>query len=231
MQKPSILLVEDEENMHSILRMNLELEGYQVESAFNGIAALQKLQSEYFDLVVLDIMLPGTDGISVLETMRLGHNESPVLILSAKDTPADRIKGLKLGADDYLVKPFELEELLLRVSKLLAKSKKWERTAGADVFGFGGHTVDFKSQTASLKNGQSIELSKKEAALLKLLTDHPNEVVTREKILQTVWGYNVYPTTRTIDNFILNFRKYFEADSRHPLHFHSVRGLGYRFTP
>jgi two-component system alkaline phosphatase synthesis response regulator PhoP len=231
MQKPNILLVEDEENMHCILRMNLEMEGYQVESAYDGIAALKKLQSEFFDLVVLDIMLPGTDGISVLETMRLGHNESPVLILSAKDTPADRIKGLKLGADDYMVKPFELEELLLRVSKLLAKSKKWERTAGTDVFSFGGHTVDFKAQTASLKNGQNIELSKKEAALLKLLTDHPNEVVTREKILQTVWGYNVYPTTRTIDNFILNFRKYFEADSRHPLHFHSVRGLGYRFTP
>lgn len=231
MQKPNILLVEDEENLHDTLRLNLELEGYEVNSAFNGPDALTKLQSEYFDLVVLDIMLPGIDGITVLETMRLSRIESPVLILSARNSSSDRINGLRKGADDYLTKPFELEELLLRVQKLISKSKRKPLEAPGSTYSFGGYNIDFRSQEATLKNGELVSLSKKEAMLLQLLVEHPNEVVTREKILQTVWGYNVYPNTRTIDNFILNFRKYFEEDSRNPKHFHSVRGMGYKFTP
>jgi len=226
-----ILLVEDEENLHEALKLNLELEGYQVVSAMDGMQALKALQSQYFDMMILDIMLPEMDGIEVLETIRIQNNELPVLILSAKNTSADRVMGLKKGADDYLTKPFNLEELLLRVQKLIEKNKKLldKETIGG-VYQFGKNSVDFKAQEAINKNGEHIQLSRKEAMLLKLLFENKNEVVPREKILQTVWGYNVYPTTRTIDNFILSFRKYFEEDSRNPKYFHSVRGVGYKYS-
>jgi len=226
-----ILLVEDEENLHEALKLNLELEGYQVVSAMDGMQALKALQNQYFDLMILDIMLPEMDGIEVLETIRIQNNELPVLILSAKNTSADRVLGLKKGADDYLTKPFNLEELLLRVQKLIEKNKKLlDKETVGDVYQFGKNSVDFKAQEAINKNGEHIQLSKKEAMLLKLLFENKNEVVPREKILQTVWGYNVYPTTRTIDNFILSFRKYFEEDSRNPTYFHSVRGVGYKYS-
>lgn len=229
--KPSILLVEDEENLHEALKLNLELESYEITSAFTGSEALQKVQSEYFDLIILDVMLPDVDGISITETIRVQNNHVPILILSAKNTSSDRVLGLKKGADDYLTKPFNLEELLLRVQKLIEKNKKMQdKDSVGDTYQFGGHTIDFNAQEAVTKEGQRIQLSKKEAMLLKLLFENKNDVVPREKILQTVWGYNVYPTTRTIDNFILNFRKYFEQDSRNPQYFHSVRGVGYKYT-
>jgi two-component system alkaline phosphatase synthesis response regulator PhoP len=229
--RPSILLVEDEENLHEALKLNLELEGYEVTSAFTGSEALQKVQDEYFDLLILDVMLPELDGISVTETIRVQNNEVPILILSAKNASSDRVLGLKKGADDYLTKPFNLEELLLRVQKLIDKNKKMlDKDSVGDTYSFGSNVVDFKAQEATTKAGERIQLSKKEAMLLKLLIENKNEVVPREKILQTVWGYNVYPTTRTIDNFILNFRKYFETDSRNPQYFHSVRGVGYKYT-
>jgi two-component system alkaline phosphatase synthesis response regulator PhoP len=229
--KPSILLVEDEENLHEALKLNLELEQYEITSAYTGSEALQKIQSEYFDLIILDVMLPDVDGISITETVRVQNNQVPILILSAKNTSSDRVLGLKKGADDYLTKPFNLEELLLRVQKLIDKNKKMQdKDTVGDTYQFGGHTIDFNAQEALTKEGQRIQLSKKEAMLLKLLFENKNDVVPREKILQTVWGYNVYPTTRTIDNFILNFRKYFESDSRNPRYFHSVRGVGYKYT-
>jgi two-component system alkaline phosphatase synthesis response regulator PhoP len=229
--KGNILLVEDEENLHEALKLNLELDGYTVTSAFNGNEALKAVGNEYFDLIILDIMLPELDGISVTENIRVQHIDVPILILSAKDSSADRVLGLKKGADDYLVKPFNLEELLLRVDKLIQKSKKiQEKESIGDTYQFGGNTIDFSAQEAVTWNGQKVQLSKKEAMLLKLLIENKNDVVPREKILQMVWGYNVYPTTRTIDNFILNFRKYFEEDSRNPRYFHSVRGVGYKYS-
>lgn len=229
--KPSILLVEDEENLHESLKLNLELEGYQVTSAYDGAAAMKAVQNEYFDLLILDVMIPEIDGFTVTQNIRLTNTEVPILILSAKDTGADRVMGLKKGADDYLTKPFNLEELLLRVQKLIQKNKKLQdRSSLGDTYQFGGHTIDFKAQEATTATGERIQLSKKEAMLLKLLIENKNEVVPREKILQSVWGYNVYPTTRTIDNFILNFRKYFEEDSRNPRYFHSVRGVGYKYA-
>lgn len=230
-KKTSILLVEDEENLHEALKLNLELEGYEVTSAYDGTAALKAVQGEYFDLIILDVMLPEMDGINVTETIRISNNEVPILILSAKNSSADRVLGLKKGADDYLTKPFNLEELLLRVHKLIDKNKKLQdKNTIGDQYSFGNNTIDFKAQQATGNSGQLIELSKKETMLLKLLIENKNEVVPREKILQSVWGYNVYPTTRTIDNFILNFRKYFEADSRNPRYFHSVRGVGYKYA-
>lgn len=230
-KKISILLVEDEENLHEALKLNLELEGYEITSAYDGSAALKAVSDEYFDLIILDVMLPEIDGISVTETIRLQNNDVPVLILSAKNTSADRVLGLKKGADDYLTKPFNLEELLLRVHKLIEKNKKMQdkETIG-DTYQFGSNIIDFKAQEAKTKSGETVQLSRKETMLLKLLIENKNEVVPREKILQAVWGYNVYPTTRTIDNFILSFRKYFEEDSRNPRYFHSVRGVGYKYS-
>lgn len=230
-KKASVLLVEDEENLHEALKLNLELEGYDVTSAYDGATALKTLQGEYFDLIILDVMLPEMDGINVTETVRISNNEVPILILSAKNSSADRVLGLKKGADDYLTKPFNLEELLLRVHKLINKNKKLlDKSTVGDVYTFDNNRIDFKAQEATVSNGKKIQLSKKETMLLKLLIENKNEVVTREKILQAVWGYNVYPTTRTIDNFILNFRKYFEMDSRNPQYFHSVRGVGYKYS-
>lgn len=230
-QKANILLVEDEEHLHEGLKLNLELEGYSVSSAWDGREALEKVENEYFDLIIMDIMLPELDGISVTENIRIKHNETPILILSAKNNSADKVLGLRKGADDYITKPFNLEELLLRVEKLIEKNKKMQVKENiGDSYDFGDNKIDFKAQDAITWNGQHIELSKKEAMLLKLLIENKGDVVTRERILQVVWGYNVYPTTRTIDNFILNFRKYFESDSRNPKYFHSVRGVGYKYT-
>lgn len=229
--KASLLVVEDEESLREALKLNLELEGYEVTTADNGPAVLKLVKNEYFDLIVLDIMLPDMDGITVCETIRTQHNDVPILFLSARNSSADRVEGLKKGGDDYLTKPFNLEELLLRVNKLVVKNKKIKEPQSVpDVYEFDGCKIDFAAHEGIDKNGKPQELSKKEAALLKLLVEHEGEVVSREHILQVVWGYNVYPTTRTIDNFILNFRKYFEQDSRNPKHFHSVRGIGYKFT-
>jgi two-component system alkaline phosphatase synthesis response regulator PhoP len=230
-EKANILLVEDEEHLHETLKLNLEMEGYSVTSAYDGNEAIKAVNDEYFDLIIMDVMLPEMDGISVIENIRLDNNDVPVLILSAKNTGQDRVLGLKKGADDYLTKPFNLEELLLRVDKLIVKNKKIaDKDFVFDTYIFDGNTVDFKAQQATLKNGSVVELSKKETMLLKLLIENKNQVVTRERILQSVWGYKVYPNTRTIDNFILNFRKYFETDSRNPKHFFSVRGVGYKYT-
>ena len=227
----SILLVEDEENLQEALKLNLEMEGYEVTGSYDGVDALKKVQQEHFDLIILDVMLPEMDGITVCETIRLSNTEIPILILSARNSSSDRVLGLKKGADDYLTKPFNLEELLLRVNKLIKKSEQLSlKQPLPNIYEFGKNKIDFKALECSTKTGQTIMLTKKEIMLLKLLIENKNEVVTREKILQAVWGYNVYPTTRTIDNFILNFRKYFEADSRNPLYFRSVRGIGYKFT-
>jgi two-component system, OmpR family, alkaline phosphatase synthesis response regulator PhoP len=229
--KASLLVAEDEESLREALKLNLELEGYEVTTVDNGPAVLKMVKNEYFDLIILDIMLPEMDGITVCETIRTQHNDVPILFLSARNTGADRVLGLKKGGDDYLTKPFNLEELLLRVDKLVTKNKKIkEPQAIGDVYEFDGCKIDFAAHDCIDKNKKSQELSKKEAALLKLLIEHEGEVVSREQILQIVWGYNVYPTTRTIDNFILNFRKFFERDSRNPKHFHSIRGIGYKFT-
>ena len=226
-----ILVVDDEVSVLKTVRAYLEQEGFNVASAADSQTALELARTFQPDLVILDVMLTGMDGFSVLRELRR-ESEVYVLMLTARAGEVDRVVGLELGADDYLTKPFELEELLLRVNNLLQKGKAIRGASGtADRFSFGGHQIDFRSQIARLKSGEEVELSKKEAMLLQLLVNHPNEVVTREKILQTVWGYQVYPTTRTIDNFILAFRKHFEEDNRNPRYFHSVRGLGYKFTP
>ncbi|MBR9922803.1 MAG: response regulator transcription factor [Bacteroidetes bacterium] len=223
-----ILLVEDEENIREVVRINLEMEDYEVIAAEDGRKAIKFFREQHFDLIILDVMLPELDGFQVCEQIRLSNLEVPIIFLTAKDTSADRIAGLRRGADDYLTKPFHLEELLLRVRNLLKRTTK-PNEESLTSYSFGNNKVDFKTYQAEGNPG-SFTLTKKEAMLLKLLIDRKNEVVSRQQILQSVWGYDVYPSTRTIDNFILSFRKYFEEDPKVPQHFLSVRGVGYKFV-
>ncbi|MFZ6052687.1 response regulator transcription factor [Halocola ammonii] len=233
-EKPRILVVEDESSIREMLQLNLDLEGYDVVLAKTGGEALERLRQQKFSAAILDVMLPEVDGFTICKTIRLEGNTTPVLFLTAKSSGPDRVEGLKIGGDDYLSKPFHLEELLLRVQKLVARSGESEGKKLSDLeeFSFGENNyVNFKHYEIRDKEGREQEISKKEMMMLKLLIHEKNKVVSREEILETVWGYNVYPSTRTIDNFILAFRKYFEPDPKQPIHFHSVRGVGYKFTP
>jgi len=223
-----ILLVEDEEHIRSLVKLNLELEEFEVIATGNGKDAVKLFHEQHFDLLILDVMLPDMDGFQICEQVRLTNMEVPIIFLTAKDAAADRIAGLKRGADDYLTKPFNLEELLLRVHNLLRRTNK-EEAANHEKYTFGKNEINFLTFEAKGLRSE-FTLTKKEAMLLKLLVDRKNEVVSRQQILQSVWGYDVYPSTRTIDNFILNFRKYFEEDPANPVFFVSVRGVGYRFV-
>lgn len=224
-----ILLVEDEEHLHKVIKMNLEMEGYEVVGSFHGKHALELAENQHFDLLVLDVMLPEISGFQICEKVRLQNKKVGIIIISAKDTSQDKIQGLKLGADDYLTKPFHLEELLLRVQNLLRRSSE-EAAQESKVYRFGDNEVNFVTFNAKGQKGEFI-LTKKEALLLQLFADKAHEVVSRNQILQAVWGYDVYPSTRTIDNFILALRKYFEPDIKNPRYFHSIRSVGYKFTP
>lgn len=229
--KGRILVVEDEESLRDLLRLNLEMEDYKVVTTSDGFDALKIINGENFDLIILDIMLPGMDGLGICETVRLKDTETPILFLSAKGNADDRIRGLKKGADDYLPKPFNLEELILRVSILVERKKKNEgKESALKEYHFGGNYINFEKFEAKGVEGE-FKLTNKEALLLKLLIENKGEVVSREKILQTVWGYNVYPSTRTVDNFILSFRKYFEKNPKEPEYFKSLWGVGYKFIP
>jgi two-component system alkaline phosphatase synthesis response regulator PhoP len=223
-----ILLVEDEENIRDLVKLNLELENFEVIATGNGRDALRLSAGQHFDLILLDVMLPEMDGFQICEQIRLSDLQTPIIFLTAKDGSNDRIQGLKYGADDYIVKPFVFEELLLRINNLLKRSARTPENT-TTVFAFGNNQINFITYEAIGNEGKFI-LTKKEAMLLKLLIDRKNQVVSRQQILQSVWGYDVYPSTRTIDNFILKFRRNFELDTREPVHFHAIRGIGYKFS-
>ena len=211
-----------------MIAFNLELEGYEVRTVANGRKA-QELANDLaqFDLVILDVMLPEVSGLDVCRTFRAVSNV-PILFLSAKGTTIDRIAGLKLGANDYLPKPFDLEELLLRVRVLVGNNPKRtiveELTIGKMHINFGAVEV------TNLETGQKHELTKRELELLQFFNQHRDEVVSRDELLNSLWKNDQFPTGRTIDNYILNFRKLFEADPKNPIYFHSIRGIGYKFT-
>ena len=229
--KYRILLVEDEEHLRDTLKLNLEMESYHVTAVSNGRTALLESKSARFNLLILDVMLPEIDGFTLCERIRLENGEVPVLFLTAKNSGEDKVKGLKLGADDYITKPFNLEELLLRIQNIIRRStNNSESPSKISSYKFGNSEVNFSSFEIQGVKNKKRTLSKREIQLLKLLIDRKNEVVSREKILETVWEYDVYPSTRTIDNYILAFRKYFEENPRKPKHFHSIRGVGYKFT-
>lgn len=226
--KKRILVVEDESHIADGIRVNLELEGYEATIAADGPSALAKYAD--FDLIVLDVMLPGVDGLTVCRQIREKGNRVPILFLTARDRDADRIAGLEAGGDDYLTKPFNLKELLLRIRGMLRRQEWYDNgRALGETLRFGQSEVNFKTYRGRGPAG-GVELTQKEIMLLKLLAEHEGEVVTRDRILDQVWGYDIYPTTRTVDNFILRLRKYFEPEPALPVHFHTHRGAGYRFT-
>ncbi len=225
-----ILLVEDEEHLLKTIQLNLELEGYTVTPAVTGIEALKEFRKNDFDLVILDVMLPEINGFDVCEEIRKENTQLPVLFLTAKSSSSDRIQGLKLGADDYLTKPFNLEELLLRVQILLRRNKTPVAEKNIELYTFGDNEINFITYEIKCVDNQKLEITKREIALLKLLIKRAGEVVSREEILDQVWGADVFPSSRTIDNYILAFRKYFEKNQKEPQHFHSIRGVGYKFT-
>ncbi len=226
-----ILLAEDEEHLLETIKLNLELEGYGVTAVANGKDALTTFNRQRFDLIILDVMMPEVDGFNVCEKIRLQNTSIPILFVTAKGSSADRVAGLKIGADDYLTKPFNLEEFLLRVQKLIMRGlKQDEQSAIKDTFKFDGNEVNFITYKIKGANRKEYSLTKKEILLLKLLIERRNQVVSREQILENVWGYDIYPSTRTVDNFILAFRKYFEQNPREPKYFFSIRGVGYKFV-
>jgi two-component system alkaline phosphatase synthesis response regulator PhoP len=228
--KGRILLVEDEENLRSTIALNLELEGYDVQYAVDGKEALQMFKANRFDIVVLDIMLPQINGLDVCREIRKENRNVFILFLSARSMGSERIEGLKAGADDYLSKPFNLEELLLRIEILLKRKPISTGVNQINTVTINERIINFDTYQFSYKDGRSESLSKKETLLLKLLIEKKNQVVSRDEILEQVWGYETFPTGRTIDNFILAFRKYFESDPSKPKHFISVRGVGYKFA-
>ena len=194
--------MEDEEQLLQVVKLNLELDGYHVVTAVDGREALERFHSERFDMILLDVMLPHTDGFAVCKAIRLENRSIPILFLTAKNSAQDRVMGLKIGGDDYLVKPFDLQELLLRVTRLLERSQPANKIGQSDI-NFGGNVIYFEKHQAHTHKQEVIELSKKESMLLRLLTEREGETVSREEILDLVWGVDVYPSTRTIDNFIL----------------------------
>ena len=225
--KKRILVVEDEKDLADTIKLNLELEDYHPIVVNDGLDAISAFKEQSFDLVILDIMIPSINGIEVCGNLRLQDSSLPIMFLSAKSRSEDRILGLKKGGDDYLTKPFNLEELILRISNLIARNET-NTSNTITTYSFGKNSVDFDSYEAIGKQGK-FTLTNKESLLLKLLIENEGEVVSRERILQAVWGYSVYPSTRTIDNFVLAFRRYFEDDQKNPKFFISLRGVGYKF--
>ena len=223
-----ILVVDDEAHLADGIRENLEAEGYSTAVAYDGEAGLAQLESGEFDLAILDVMMPKLDGLEVCAAARHNGIQTPVLFLTVKNAPEDRVRGFEAGGDDYLPKPFHLRELLLRVAAILRRSK-WYGQA-SDALEFGGNRIDFKTYLAQAWDGGEHTLTHKEAMILKALADQAGAIVTREDVLDRVWGYEVFPSTRTIDNFIARLRKRFERNPDEPRHFHTVRGVGYRFT-
>lgn len=226
--QPHVLVVEDEATMADVLRFNLEAEGYRVTLAADTRVASGVLDRERVDLLVLDVMLPGKDGFAFCEERRAAGDETVILFLSARGEPEDRIRGLRVGGDDYLAKPFHLQEFLLRVDGLL---RRMARVAPPEILVFAGHRIDLRAWTATLADGRQEALGEKEVGMLRLLASRSNQVVRRDDILDEVWGDDIFPSTRTIDNVVLRLRRRFEPNPAEPVHFHTIWGVGYRFTP
>ena len=233
---PRILVVEDEEHLAIGIKFNLEAEGFTVSTVGDGQAALDMLAAADppFDLVVLDLMLPGMSGYAVCESLRNAGNDVPVVMLTARTLVEDRIRGFDAGTDVYLQKPFDLDELISIVRNLLARRSRGPRpepaaVAHANSCRFGAAEVNFDTWEASFR-GKPVKLTNLEMKLLRYLVEHEGVVISREELLTRVWGLTRAPATRTIDTFMLNLRKSFEEDPSKPVHFLSVRGTGYRFV-
>lgn len=228
-----ILIVEDEPTLAELLEFNLSSEGYTVSLATDGELALEKWRLEHPDLVLLDVMLPKLSGYDVCRQARLEGLRTGVLFLSAKGEANDRIAGLEAGGDDYLGKPFHLRELLLRIATMLRRQRWFTGQLGPErnTFAFAGHQIDFSAWTITLENGHLETLGEREAMILKFFVENPNRVVSRNEILDRIWGEDSYPSSRTVDNFVVRLRRILEPDPSEPKYLHTVWGVGYRFTP
>jgi len=226
-----ILLVEDEINLARPLQFNLEQEGYEVRSTPNGREALDWLSAERFDLIILDVMIEEMDGFEVARRVRRQDQRLPILMLTARGADQDRVQGLELGADDYMVKPFHLKELLLRVQRMLQRSNWYEdgKRRPREI-AVAGYTIDLEQLRGSGPRGE-LQITALEAELLAVLTAEPNRVLSRAELLERVWGYSSEVESRTVDNFIVRLRRYFEEEPNKPRHFVSVRSRGYMYIP
>ena len=235
--KKRILIIEDDRHIAEGMRLNLSLQGHDVDIAPDGLSGLADWKEKRPDLIVLDIMLPKMDGLTVLQNIRLEDERIPVLIVSVKGAPGDRVKGLSFGVDDYLTKPFHLDEFLLRVERLLTRVSWYRREGdpgeGTDrefpmIYAFGANRIDFGKGRAQSPRGD-IALTEQELKLLKLFITHRGKPLSRKKLLEVGWGYSKGTTTRTVDNFLVRFRKYFEDNPHEPVYFISIRSVGYLF--
>lgn len=222
-----ILLVEDEETLAVGLEYNLQEEGYTVVWAKDGREAVEIFNTEPFDLIVLDIMLPYQDGFEVAGKIRSVSPQMPILMLTARTGIRDRVRGLEIGADDYMTKPFHLQELLLRIKGMLRR-KQWYQssTASQPIYTLGRHEINFENLVCDSVDGE-FQLTPREAMVLKYLIDHKGSIVSRKELLENVWNISSEIETRTVDNFIVRLRKYFEPNPEKPVYIKSVRGAGY----
>lgn len=221
-----IAVIEDEELIRKSLVMNLELEGFKVLTAVDGEEGVTLVNQQKPDLVIMDVMMPRKDGLQACRELRMAGISTPLILLTARSTEVDKVLGLDLGADDYLAKPFGMLELIARVKALL---RRIQRVTSIDEIKFSDVVVDFKAYRA-LKNQEPIELSAREYRLLRYLVSKQGSVVTRDELLDEVWGYNSYPTTRTVDNHIARLRQKIESNIDEPQHILTVHGVGYKFV-
>ena len=224
-----ILVVDDEVHLADGIRENLLAEGYDAIVAHDGKEGLRAAIAHPFDLIISDVMMPNLDGVQMCKQLREASVQTPFMFLTVNGAPSDRIRGLEAGGDDYLSKPFHLEELLLRVAAIL-KRTMWYQRAADQVLTFDKNEVNFTTYRATAWDNSQQDLTHKEAMILLLLSERDSQVVSREEILERVWGTEIFPSTRTIDNFIVRLRKRFERDPEAPQFIHTVRGVGYRFT-
>jgi len=226
-QNKTILLVEDEISLHDIIKLNLEIEGYTVLSAFDGKQAIELFKTTLVSCVVLDIMMPYLDGFEVCKEIKTINQNCPIIFLSARSAIEDKIKGLEIGGDDYLTKPFHFKELLLRIEKLIGRATI-NKNLIPDTYKIGVCTIDYSSFRVTTDDGVVFDLTERQLNMLALLIEKKNQVVSRVEILQKVWKFDIAPNSRTIDNVILLFRKIFEETSGN-VYFKSIRGVGYMF--
>jgi two-component system, OmpR family, alkaline phosphatase synthesis response regulator PhoP len=228
--RPKILLVEDEMNLARPLKFNLEQEGYEVRCTPSGKEAVVFYAEDKYDLIILDLMIEEMDGFEVARQIRQDNSRIPILMLTAYSSAQDRIHGFEVGADDYMVKPFHLRELLLRVQRMLERATWYSQKSDAREIEIAGFKVNLEQLTGEGPRG-GLQLTQLEASLLEVLATEPNRVLSRAELLQKVWGYQSGVETRTVDNFIVRLRKYFEEEPENPRHFVSVRGRGYMYIP
>jgi DNA-binding response OmpR family regulator len=222
-----LLIIEDDPAILKALTASLQEEHYKIDTAADGISGYEKAMNDKLNLIILDLMLPGMNGADICKNLRSEGITTPILVLSSKQDEIDKVLLLELGADDYMVKPPAIRELQARVKAMLRRANTLDQKL--DSFTFGNFTLDFKRHEA-FKNTTPVKLTAKEFQVLKMLIEHEGEVISRDELLNRVWGYETFPTTRTVDNFILTLRKKIEDDPHDPLHLVTIHGTGYKFV-